>query len=106
MMYDPEKREYKRVRIKIHVVTRPTNVDLTVTGMTRDLSPKGIFVICDQQLDPGATCKVEFLVGVEPKVVRFQAKGVIRRSDDEGMAIEFTETAEVKKDLEKYLGIK
>ena len=90
------KREFTRV---------PFHVDATVSldgaeiqcRQTRDLSLKGIYLICDPSADVGRVCRIDLRLGDPTNPVHTTAMGVVRRIEDDGLAIEFVEL-----DLDTY----
>lgn len=98
MIENGEKRKFTRVPIKVWVEIRAGDTFIK-THETHDLSMKGIS-LKQQQDTPLALdteCDVSVsLEGVEPPI-RVNMKGIVRRSTDKELALEFKEI-----DLESY----
>ena len=86
-----DRRKYTRVgfvtRIEISLQTcdRPE----TLTGDSRDLSLKGLFVRTDKRFDPGTDCDVTLYLsgGIEP--IELGIKGTVVRKTAAGIGIVF-----------------
>ncbi|MFQ5451070.1 MAG: PilZ domain-containing protein [Nitrospinaceae bacterium] len=83
-------REFTRIPIHIAVVIQSGERTIK-TDQTRDLSMKGIFLLCNPTLPAGSECKVSLLLGGEKQPIPIDLKGKVARATDSGMAIDFTE---------------
>ena len=52
---------------------------------------KGVYIPCDSQTPVGTECEIKLVVGSTEDRVCIEARGKIVRSDNAGVAIEFTE---------------
>lgn len=59
--------------------------------MIRDLSPFGCFIETSNPLPVNSTLNLQFRIPLESQYIPIAAKGVVRRMEPGGMAIEFTE---------------
>lgn len=92
-----DKRDFTRaiVGVKAEIITKET----LISGLVGDVSLKGLFLICDDQLPEGMECTVHLFLGDQepPQKLRIETKGVVIRNLDNGIAVEFTEL-----DLDSY----
>jgi len=90
-----ESREFTRVPLHLEVQLKIADKVIKST-QTRDLSMKGVFVICREKFPLHSPCDVSlFLQAMEPIEVHFRGK--VEREMEGGLAIEFTEM-----DLESF----
>ena len=59
--------------------------------MIRDLNPLGCFIETSNPRPINSELELQFQIPLEAEYVQIVAKGVVKRTDLEGMAIEFTE---------------
>ena len=59
--------------------------------MIRDLNPLGCFIETAKPLPIDTELKLQFQIPLESQYLPIEAKGVVRRSEPDGMAIEFIE---------------
>ena len=59
--------------------------------MIRDLNPLGCFIETSKPLPIDTELKLQFQIPLDSQYLPIEAKGVVRRSEPDGMAIEFTE---------------
>ena len=59
--------------------------------MIRDLNPLGCFIETSNPLPIDSELDLQFQIPLDSQYVRIAAKGVVRRTEPEGMAIEFIE---------------
>lgn len=59
--------------------------------MIRDLNPLGCFIETSDPLPIDTELNLQFQIPLESQYVRIEAKGVVRRNEKGGMAIEFIE---------------
>ncbi len=90
-------REFTRVAARIETEARIASGEIIITGQTRDVSMKSIYIPCDRQIPVGTECEVRLVIGRIEDPVCIEAKGKIVRSDPDGVAIEFIEM-----DLDSY----
>jgi len=87
-----EKREYSRVIIKLR--TDITNKDVQIGGWTKDLSVKGVYVICSDILPVGSKCTCRLAIGPLLKGAPIiEVEGKVVRCDPSGVAVQFTEVS-------------
>jgi len=66
--------------------------DRLVRGLVGDVSLKGLFLDCDEQMPEGKACIVHLLLGdPDSPQLCIEAKGKVIRNLDGGIAVEFTE---------------
>lgn len=121
-------RQFTRVAIAVEATVVPADDgDSVITGHTKDLSMKGIYVICEDKLPVGTKCHVSLVPSGDPKHFRIEANAKVARVAENGMGIEFVEimglesyehlrnivlynscqeTEQVEEELKKHLGIK
>lgn len=85
-----ERREFTRVPMELDV-----DLDLgprtRVTGNSRDLSLKGVFLRCAEKLPVGSTCQATLHFAGREQELRIEAQGKVARFEDTGLGIEFTQ---------------
>ena len=59
--------------------------------MIRDLNPLGCFIETSDPLPIDSEFNLQFQIPLDSQYIRIEAKGVVRRTESEGMAIEFIE---------------
>lgn len=100
----PERREYPRInkqerreypRVIVRLETEVTATDKPqISGWTRDLSVKGVFVLCADQLPVGAKCMCRLSLGnIRQGAPIIEVDGKVVRQDENGIAVQFSETA-------------
>jgi hypothetical protein len=75
--------------------------------MIRDLNPLGCFIETAKPLPVDTEVNLQFQIPLESEYLPIVAKGIVRRSESDGMAIEFTEMqpiyyAYLEKFVEEY----
>ncbi|MGH7774906.1 MAG: PilZ domain-containing protein [Candidatus Binatia bacterium] len=85
-----EVREFTRAHVKIEARVASGNA-IVIFGQTRDISLNGLYVICDERLPPGTSCRLTLFLGESENQLTIRARGRITRLDDSGMGIEITE---------------
>ena len=88
-----DKREYQRVVVRLEAeVSSETKVQ--ISGWTKDISVKGIFVMCADKLPVGYPCRCRISLGTAlrgaPVII---VDGKVVRCDDSGVGIQFSEVA-------------
>jgi hypothetical protein len=83
------RRAYRRVPLSLSTALH-LGAGSLITGHTRDLSEKGLFLFCDQQLPLGSECQAIFLLEGSQTLPPLPA-GTIVRVTDLGVGIEFSE---------------
>ncbi|MBI4384513.1 MAG: PilZ domain-containing protein [Nitrospinae bacterium] len=84
-------REFTRVPIKIEVQIDSGGKSI-FSEQTRDVSMKGLFMLCkNQTLAEGAACDVVLFLGGREEGIRIEVKGMVERLTPQGMGIQFTE---------------
>ncbi len=111
----------------------PATFGVEVTGggkiisssYTKDVSMKGVYLSCDDKLPIGTECRVVLFLGEGEELIRIRTFGRVGRTDNSGMAIEFTEidvegfehlrnlvllntmeTVQVEEEMKDHIGIK
>jgi hypothetical protein len=98
-----EKREYQRVVVRLEAeVSSETKAQ--ISGWTKDISIKGIFVMCADRLPLGYPCRCRISLGSAlrgaPVVI---VDGKVVRCDESGVGIQFSPVAvEGLKKLREY----
>jgi hypothetical protein len=74
--------------------------------MIRDLNPLGCFIETSNPLPIDTELNLQFQIPLDSQYLPIEAKGVVRRSEPDGMAIEFTEMQPIYfAYLEKFVDI-
>ena len=97
--------EQKQPEREFTRVTTRFNIEVAIgertirSGQTRDLSMKGVYVVCDEELPAGAECRIAIRLSESDEGPVITARGEVIRADAEpsGFAVEFSEV-----DLESY----
>lgn len=88
-----ERREFQRVVVKLETELEGGS-KYQISGWTRDLSIKGIFVMCSEQLPEGARCLCRMSIGpVNKGAPVIEVTGKVVRFDAQGIAVQFSEIA-------------
>ena len=83
--YDNEsRRRYPRLEFGIRVFEEKD-------WMIRDLNPLGCFIETSNPLPIDSEITLDFQIPLDSQYVHIVTKGTVRRSEPEGMAIEFTD---------------
>lgn len=90
MTHKKERREFSRVAINIEISLRSGGEKIT-SRRTRNLSMKGVYVPCRQGFPAGSKCRVTLFLGEPEAQLRIEAKAMVVRQDQGGMAIQFLE---------------
>lgn len=90
MKNEENKREFSRVPLQIEVEVSPGQQPIVVS-QTKDVSLKGLYLVCDSPLPLGSDCRVALLLGGGDNPVRIEVSGKIARVDSSGMGLEITE---------------
>lgn len=86
-----ESREFTRCHTAMDVEI--TSGDRLVTGATRDVSLKGLYVNGERSIPAGARCTITLFLGGRGSQARVEASGRIARVDSGGMAVAFEEVS-------------
>ena len=78
------RRRYPRLEFGIRVFEQKD-------WMIRDLNPLGCFIETADPLPVGTELELKFQIPLDSQYLPIEGKGVVRRSEPEGMAIEFIE---------------
>jgi hypothetical protein len=90
MKTDPEKREFSRVPIHLDVeISSPQPAPHPC--QVKDVSLKGLYLLCDNPLPVGSVCRVALLLNGGETPVRIELGGTVARVDTTGMGLEITE---------------
>jgi len=84
-----ELRSFLRVATEIHAEISAAGG--TVSGLTRDVSIKGAYILTDQPFPEGSTCTVLLRLDGQRSGGGVRATGYVSRAGADGIAIEFTE---------------
>ena len=84
-----ERREGTRVHTALD--GRVRSGGLVVRGRVRDLSLKGVYLLCRPHVQAGADCRVTLVLTGAETPVPVEVDGRVVSIDERGMAIEFTE---------------
>ena len=84
------RREFTRVSVHMEVEVAATEVAV-INGHLQDVNMSGLFLLCDTLLPIGTPCRVVLRLGSQEDETCIEVSGRIVRTQDEGMAIEFTE---------------
>lgn len=92
--YHPEeRREHPRIIVKLEAAVT-SNYAPQISGWTRDISIKGVFVKCADKVPIGAVCQNRISLG---DVLRgapvLEIEGSVVRCDHDGVAIQFSKVA-------------
>ncbi len=85
-----KKREFLRVDTKFKVTLE--NEGKTIqSGRTRDLSMKGLLVLCEERYPVGTDCRILIHLSDPDSGPKVEARGTIVREHPDGLGIQFTE---------------
>lgn len=90
MKHQTNRREFTRVpvQVEVEVTSGPSRV---FSGQTKDVSLKGLYLVCDNPFPLGSDCRIALMLGGRESSLRIEASGKIARVDDWGMGLEITE---------------
>lgn len=87
-----ERREATRIQFKSTVRLFCTDGPVVTAPLeTEDISLKGIFIKCDQEVPPGTECTVEVDLSGNTSTMSISAKGTVVRQGLDGIAVSFSE---------------
>ncbi|MBI3606629.1 MAG: PilZ domain-containing protein [Nitrospirae bacterium] len=86
-----QKERRERTRVRTGLDARVQSGGLVVRGRVRDLSLKGVYLLCRPRVHEGADCRVTLVLTGADTPVPLEVDGRVVYTDDGGMAIEFTE---------------
>ncbi len=96
-MNDKSKRRYPRLEFGIRVFEEKD-------WMIRDLSPLGCFIETAAPLPLASEVNLRFRIPVELEYIPVVARGVVRRTETNGMAVEFVDLdASYREILEQFV---
>lgn len=84
-----EKRERIRIPADARVVLHTENKALSLDGVTRDISMKGLFAKIDAGFPPGTKCQVEIVLSGKSSELSIKLTGTIVRQDTTGCGVHF-----------------
>ncbi len=86
-----ESRYFTRVEVKIDATVKFDD-GTSFAATVRDVSMVGVYFLCHQHKDIGKECDVILHLGETPtnEEITVEAKGMVKRLTEEGMAVEFT----------------
>lgn len=85
------RREFARVLIRLETKLL-SGSEFQVSGWTKDISVKGVFVLCAEKLPVGARCRCRLALGdnqEESPVI--EVSGWVVRCENSGIAIQFSD---------------
>ena len=85
---DSSQRKYHRLAAQIDCEITCEDQP-TMEARIRDVSLCGVFVCCDDSLPVDSNCQVYFVDGETTGTLVGPVPGIVTRTDDDGMAIEF-----------------
>lgn len=87
------RRHYTRVPFSTRIIViysdNETDNEVDVTGSSKDLSLKGLFVKTQNMLSPGMECKVKIILSSGTDIPELLIHGKVARVDENGMGIVF-----------------
>ena len=86
----PNRRTFTRVHVKLEAELQ-SGGKVLIKGTLGDISLNGVYLNCKGILAVNTNCDVSVLLDGGLGTVSIQAKGTIRRVEESGMAIQFTE---------------
>jgi hypothetical protein len=95
MKSDSNQREFTRIPMQLDVQITPTQQP-TTSYQVKDVSMKGLYLLCEQPLPMGTACRVTLLLGDKESPVRIEVGGQVARVDTDGMGVEITEIVGVE----------
>jgi hypothetical protein len=95
MKSEIDQREFTRIPMQLDVQITSTQQPPT-SCQVKDVSMKGLYLLCEQPLPMGAECRVTFLLGDKESPVRIEVSGKVARVDTNGMGVEITEIVGVE----------
>lgn len=90
MTDDNKLREFLRVDTKFDV-TMEIEGKTVQSGYTRDLSMKGLLVLCEERYPVGTNCRILIHLGGPDSGPKVEARGAIVREHPDGLGIQFSE---------------
>jgi hypothetical protein len=95
MKTEAEKREFSRVPIQLDVeISSPQPAPDSCH--VKDVSLKGIYLLCDNPLPIGSDCRVALLLGGGETPIRIEVGGTVARVDPTGMGLEIKEVVGIE----------
>jgi hypothetical protein len=88
-MADSDNRQFMRVATEVEAEV--SGAGGSVSGATRDLSLKGMFLRVAEPFPEGSTCRITLFLDGRGGDMRAHANGYVARTLIDGMALEFTE---------------
>lgn len=85
-----ERRRFTRVSIQIEGELALDDAT-TISGISRDLSLNGVFLLCDASASVDANCHVTLFLGERTAPLRVEAHGRVVRTDETGVGLTFTD---------------
>ncbi|MFP3871088.1 MAG: PilZ domain-containing protein [Syntrophobacteria bacterium] len=96
-MNNQSRRRYPRLEFGIRVFEEKD-------WMIRDLSPLGCFIETSNPLPTGEQRDLRFQIPLEQQFITIETRGIVRRSEPNGMAIEFIDLdPEYSRRLENFV---
>ncbi len=96
-----DKRKLPRIEFKSDVEL--VNRDISIKGLAHDLSLSGMFVETVGILEPDTDVDVKISLGEKSNQLFVKIKGIIKRRDPNGLAVEFRDEKGLNKVLSQVL---
>ncbi len=81
------RREFTRV--PLHFAVRVEGNEEKTCGEMRNLSLRGLFLVCDQEFTVGESCNLRLELGTGDNAIQLGITGKVVRLDDDGVGVEF-----------------
>ncbi|MBN2038836.1 MAG: PilZ domain-containing protein [Spirochaetes bacterium] len=78
------------------------NKDISIKGQVHDLSMSGMYVETSGKLEPETDVDVKISLGENSNKFLLKLKGIIKRLDNKGMAVEFTDEKNISEILSQF----
>jgi PilZ domain len=88
---DIERRNHQRVDFltALNVIIETEDKKIEVTGDSKDLSLKGIFITTDEKAPVGSLCSVKVFLSGSKDELALHIQGVVARTEKNGLGINF-----------------
>ncbi len=85
-------REFSRVPLCIEAIVQTEETQVRSEN-TRDISMKGIFIVTDHPVPLRTLCEITLVLKGQENPIKVEIRGMVVRSTDEGIGLQFTELA-------------
>lgn len=89
-----ERRSFTRIQLELPATLYLFQAEINYTGSILDLSQGGCFFPVSDDLSPGEPCQIKLTIGEGLKAETIGFAGVVARTDDKGVGIQFINTTE------------